>query len=121
MLPASGRKAPPEPHVARSSNWVRAPQSGLFRARVALGERVVRDQSVLGVVSDPFGEHEQDVLAPFSGLVIGRSNLPLVNEGDALYHIARFYRTDLAAERVGTYQETLDAPGHPFGDDPDAG
>jgi deoxyribose-phosphate aldolase len=37
MLPASRRKPPAEPHIARSSSWVRAPQSGLFRARVALG------------------------------------------------------------------------------------
>lgn len=120
MLPSSGRKPPPEPHVARSSAWVRAPQSGLFRSRLGLGERVVRDQSVLGVVADPFGEREQEVVAPFSGLIIGRSHLPLVNEGDALYHVARFYRTDLAAERVEDYQELMDAADGDFGDESDA-
>ncbi len=120
MLPASRRKPPPAPHEARSSSWVRAPQSGLFRARMALGARVVRDQSVLGVVSDPFGEREQEVVAPFSGLIIGRLNLPLVNEGDAVYHIARFHRTDLAAERVEDYQESMDAADQAFGDGIDA-
>lgn len=109
MLPETGRKAPPEPVVARSSGWVRAPESGLFRARLDIGQRVVRDQSVLGVVSDPFGEREQEIRAPFSGLIIGRSHLPLVNEGDALYHVARFYRTDIAAERVEGYQESMEA------------
>jgi uncharacterized protein len=38
-------------------------------------------------VADPFGEREAEV--PTTGIVIGRINLPLVNEGEALFHIAR--------------------------------
>ena len=41
-------------------------------------------------MADPFGEREIQVFAPYSGIVIGKTNLPLVNEGEALYHIARF-------------------------------
>ncbi|MCC5863667.1 MAG: succinylglutamate desuccinylase/aspartoacylase family protein [Wenzhouxiangella sp.] len=108
MLSSKRRKSPPEPVMARSSSWVRAPQSGLFLAEVPLGARVTRDQTVLGVVSDPFGEKAAEIKAPFSGIVIGRLNLPLVNEGDAVYHIARFWRTDLAAERWEDYQESLE-------------
>lgn len=108
MLSSKRRKLPPEPVMARSSSWVRAPQSGLFLAEVALGERVTRDQTVLGTVSDPFGEQATEIRAPFSGIVIGKLNLPLVNEGDAVYHIARFWRTDLAAERWEDYQESLE-------------
>lgn len=118
MLPKTRKKPPPEPVVARSSAWVRAPQSGLFRARVQLGDRVTRDETRLGFISDPFGESEQEIIAPFSGLVIGRLNLPLVNEGDAIYHIARFYRTDIAHERVGDYTETLEAEDFPYADSP---
>ena len=117
MLPKGRGKAPPDPIVARSSSWVRAPQSGIFRAHTQLGDRVKRDQTLLGVVSDPFGELEEEIRAPFSGIVIGRLNLPLVNEGDAIYHIARFYRTDLAAERVEDYQELLEAEDFPYGDE----
>lgn len=115
MLPNTRRKPPPEPVIARTSSWVRAPQSGLFRAWVALGDRVTRNETVLGVVSDPFGEEEREILAPFSGIVIGRLNLPLVNEGDAICHVARFYRTDIAHERVGDYTETLEAEDFPYG------
>jgi predicted deacylase len=91
MLPASRRKPKQEtgPVVARSSSWIRAADSGILRAMVPLGRRVKKG-TLLGVVADPFGEREIQVTAPFSGIVIGRSNLPLVNEGDALYHIARF-------------------------------
>ena len=116
MLPRTRKKAPPTPIVARSSNWVRAPQSGLFRARGHLGDRVMKDETVLGMVSDPFGESEREIVAPFSGIIIGRLNLPLVNEGDAVYHIARFYRTDLAHERVGDYTESLESDKFPYGE-----
>ena len=118
MLRGSRRKSPPEPIVARSSAWVRAPQSGVFRAYVGLGERVMRDQSVLGAVSDPFGEREREIRAPFSGIVIGRLNLPLVNEGDAIFHVARFHRTDVAVERIEDYQESMEADDFPWTDGP---
>jgi len=91
MLPPSRSRHPRriESVIARSSSWVRAADSGILRALVPLGGRVKRG-TLLGVVADPFGEREIQVTAPFSGIVIGRTNLPLVNEGDALYHIARF-------------------------------
>jgi len=48
----------------------------------------VKTGQVLGTVSDPFGENEQEIVAPKAGHVIGGMEKPLVNEGDALYHIA---------------------------------
>lgn len=76
-----------EPFVARSSLWVRAPQSGVFRAQVSLGEKVKRGQ-LLGTVADPFGPEAEVVTARASGVLVGRSTIPLVHEGDALFHIA---------------------------------
>ena len=78
-----------EPVVARSSSWIRASDSGILRALIPLGGRVKKG-TLLGVVADPFGEREIQIIAPYSGIIIGRTNLPLVNEGDAIYHIARF-------------------------------
>jgi len=93
-----------DPVVARSSSWVRAPESGILRSMVPLGGRVKKG-SILGVVSDPFGEFESLITASFSGIVIGRTNLPLVNEGDALFHIARFESVADAAHMVDEFQE----------------
>ncbi|MDX1625975.1 MAG: M14 family metallopeptidase [Wenzhouxiangellaceae bacterium] len=123
MIPDRRKRRVPEPLQARSSRWVRAPQSGLFRAFSRLGDRVVKDQTLLGMVSDPFGEREHEIRAPMSGIVIGQLHLPLVNEGDAVYHVASFHRTDLAAERVEDFHETLEARDHPYADrrEPDAG
>jgi hypothetical protein len=102
----SGRRQP-EPVVARSSQWVRAPQSGILRAVKPLGSRVSEGE-LLGWIADPLGGEEVPVVAPAAGVVIGKLNLPLVNEGEALYHIARFAETDTAAEAVEIFQEILD-------------
>ncbi|MDT8385515.1 MAG: succinylglutamate desuccinylase/aspartoacylase family protein [Gammaproteobacteria bacterium] len=106
MLPASRSrpKSRSESVVARSSSWVRASESGILRTMVPLGGRVKRD-SLLGVVSDPFGEMEEKITTPFGGIIIGRTNLPLVNEGDALYHIARFEDVHEVEARVDEFQE----------------
>jgi hypothetical protein len=50
----------------------------------------VKAGEILGTISDPFGETDVVVTAPSDGMIIGRLNLPLVNEGDALFNIARF-------------------------------
>jgi predicted deacylase len=107
MLPPSRKRAKKciIPVVARSSSWVRAPESGILRVLMPLGGRV-RKGTLLGVVADPFGERETQVLATFSGIIIGRTNLPLVNEGDALYHIARFEDIHDVESQVDEFQET---------------
>jgi hypothetical protein len=39
--------------------------------------------------------------------VIGRNQLPLVNEGDALFHVAEFDSTQHARQRVEAYQDAI--------------
>jgi predicted deacylase len=96
--------------VARSSTWVRAPQSGILRATVALGARV-EPSARLGIVADPFGEREIDVSSTAAGIIIGRTNIPLVHEGDALFHVARFEAPGAAAAAVEQFQnEQLNDP-----------
>ena len=106
MLPASRSKSKKkgESVVARSSAWERASDSGIFRAMVPLGARVKKG-TLLGVVGDPFGELEVQITSSFSGIVIGRTNLPLVNEGDALFHIARFEDIHEVEAKVDEFQE----------------
>lgn len=114
MLPPSRsrRKRPYRPVVARSSSWVRAPESGIFRATVPIGARVEKD-GLLGLVSDSFGDTEIEVRAPAEGIVIGRTNLPLVHEGEALFHLARFQKPEAVYARVEAFQEELAPEGEP--------
>jgi predicted deacylase len=104
MLPPSRRRASRPSAVLRSSTWQRAPQSGILRAQVKLGAMVARGE-ILGVVADPTGESEMPLEAPFDGVVIGRTNLPLVFEGEALFHVGRTRQTLLLEEHLGALQE----------------
>lgn len=73
--------------LSERSFWVRAPSGGLLRTLKGAGD-YVEAGTVLGVVSDPLGQREAEVVTEDAGIVVGRSNLPIVNEGDALFHIA---------------------------------
>jgi len=111
MLTASTTKRlkPAEPFVARSSSWVRAPQSGIFRMLVAMGAHVKKGDC-LGMVAAPYGDETSETMveASCSGVIIGRTNIPLVNEGEALFHIARFNSPGEVADSVEAFNTRLD-------------
>ncbi len=107
MLPARKNEAAAvESMIATSTSWIRASSSGIVRSRVELGQRIDKDQP-LATISDPFGEVEAVVSAPFAGIVIGRSRLPLAHEGDALMHIARFDSIAVAEDSLEEFQSEL--------------
>lgn len=88
MTPGRGVGPPRRaPLICTESRWLRAPKGGLFRTFRAEGT-VVAPGEVLGVVSDPMGIVQAEVQSERSGIVIGRSLMPVVNEGDALFHLA---------------------------------
>lgn len=95
--------------ICERSSWVRAPSGGLLRNLKASGS-FVAEGDVLGVVADPFGETEAEVLAERTGVLIGRSTLPVVNEGDALYHVAEPREPDVAEVAVEGFEDPLEAP-----------
>lgn len=105
MLRESRGRAAPRPIVSEHTQWLRAPGSGVLRTLVALGAKVNAGQT-LAVVADPLGAGETAIVAPQDGVVIGRTNLPLVYEGDATFHIAYYGRRVAAVERhVEEFQE----------------
>lgn len=87
------------PVLANASHWYRAPEGGVFRGYVAIGD-VVEPGTVLGAVSDPLGEHDCEVICEEEGIVIGRSNMPAVYEGEALFHVAQTPKAEAAANGV---------------------
>ena len=56
--------------------------------------------AILGIVADPNGDSEMPIEAPFDGVVIGRTNLPLVFEGEALFHVGRTRQTSLLEQHL---------------------
>ena len=105
MIPAKGvPKAKIKPVFCGHSGWYRAPAGGLFRGYLTIGETVSKG-TVLGAVTDPFGEIETEVICDEEGIIIGRTNMPVVYEGEALFHIAETPRADDAAEGVAAHLE----------------
>ncbi len=86
ILNKTPRKLRKNIFVARSSSWIRASQSGICLTKVKLGS-IVKKGQVLAEISNPFGDNKVLVKATQSGMVIGSSILPLVNKGDAIFHI----------------------------------
>ncbi len=101
------KKSPVETRIAKSSQWIRTPQSGILRTIAPLGARIKKGD-IIGRVADPFGNHEAKIIAEASGIIIGKTNLPLVHEGEALFHIARFNENASAAESVEAFQNEHD-------------
>ncbi|BCU06754.1 hypothetical protein Atep_14310 [Allochromatium tepidum] len=60
------------------------------------------------VITDPFRPADEAVVSPLDGIVIGRTNLPLVTEGEGLYHIARLGDPEATAEQILHYRHALD-------------
>ena len=115
MVSAKGITKPKVASIrSASSYWLRAPAGGLLRTFKTIGEQV-DEGDVLGITSDPFGEAETEVVVEKAGLLIGRTNLPIVNEGDALFHIAKLKRSDDAEATIDSLAAQLDED--PFFDD----
>lgn len=90
-----------------ASKWVRAPIGGIMRSAKTLGQ-FVGEGELLATVSDPFGAVEETVCAVTAGLIIGRSNLPIVNRGDALFHLARIVDPAMIGDVIKSLENELD-------------
>jgi predicted deacylase len=76
-----------EVRLARTSGWVRARRTGILRLDAQLGQEVT-DGERLGSLYNSFGRTLRAVYANRTGVVIGRTESPLVNRGDAIVHLA---------------------------------
>jgi predicted deacylase len=82
-----GSDAAEPPVESRSSSWVRVRRSGIALIHVELGQIVERGE-VIATVRDSVGRQLSRTRASRSGMVIGHTQQPLVNQGDAIIHIA---------------------------------
>ena len=122
MTPAKKSVKPPRKRseVAASSQWVRADIDGIMRPVAKLGQKIRKGQK-LAMVADPFGASETAIISPCSGIVICVNNLPLVNEGEAIYHIARFDELGEAEKAMDYFRDSMESevseavlPVHPW-------
>lgn len=77
----------PQLIYVKKSKWLRALHSGMLKVMVKNGS-YVKKKEVLGVIQDPFGEFKKRVYAPHNGYVFCINKTPIVNKGDALFHVS---------------------------------
>jgi len=106
MLRASKKVHTTEPFVARKSSWLRASASGIVHNCFALGAHVQKGD-VLAEIGDSFGSILDKVTALRDGVIIGIQNIPLVQEGDAMFHVASFSDDSEVAENIEQLEDDL--------------
>lgn len=95
-----------KPHIALSSTWIRAPESGIVTIKCDLGDSVEKDD-ILAEIRTPFGKIIGTVRCSQNGVIIGKQNIPLIQEGEAMFHIAHFNAPDIVVENLEVQQESL--------------
>jgi predicted deacylase len=74
------------PIIIKSTKWIRAKHSGMYRSDVSAGQKVEKGVK-LGSISDPFGDFESIFKCTQEGFILNSNHSPVVNQGDALFHI----------------------------------
>ncbi|MEM7564031.1 MAG: succinylglutamate desuccinylase/aspartoacylase family protein [Pseudomonadota bacterium] len=106
MRSRSKKSRQPDTMIANTSRWVRAPQSGIMRSLVATGAKVM-EGDLMAYVNDPLGENLCEITSPVEGIVIGKSNLPLLFAGEAVFNIAAYEAVDQVSDHIEAYTEEL--------------
>ena len=90
------------PARSNKTQWVRSPRGGVTHRMRKSGD-AVKKGDLLAAVAGLFGEDPEEIVSPIDGIIIGHATLPVVHQGDALFHIARVDHP----ERVGARIESL--------------
>lgn len=107
LIARKPRKTKIKPFVSNASHWTRAVSSGIVKHCKHLGDPVQKGD-VLAEIGDPFGHLLDVVRASHGGIIIGQQNIPLVQAGDAMFHIAYFTDKDSeVAQSIETLTDTL--------------
>ncbi len=77
-----------EPIYIKNSRWIRASHAGMFCLMVENGAQVSVG-TILGIITDPFGKIERKVKSSIDGFVFCVNETPVVNKGDALFHVGQ--------------------------------
>jgi len=107
MLPKVVKKRGQKtPIITRNTQWIRSIESGVLRTIKALGD-VVRKDEIVAFIDEPLGDKSFELKAPFDGVIIGKSEIPLVQEGDAIFHIAKFRNLEVAENKIEYFNENV--------------
>lgn len=99
-----GKKTPaPAPNaqtvIIEKSKWIRAQRSGLLHVKVDCNKHVEKGE-FLATITDPYGKMRFKVTSPNEGYIINVNQAPIVNQGDAIFHISTLNRTSVEHQEM---------------------
>ncbi len=96
------------PARANRSSWVRSPRGGILHRERRSGD-TVHEGDLLATVTGLFGEDAMAMPSPVDGIIIGHATLPVVNQGDAIFHVAQVANLEHAGEAIESITEAIRA------------
>ena len=97
------RHTAPEPNsktvIIEKSKWIRAVRSGLLHVKIDCNKHVEKGE-YLATITDPYGKMRFKVTSPNEGYIINVNQSPIVNQGDAIFHISTLDTSDKEEEEM---------------------
>ncbi|TRD12371.1 succinylglutamate desuccinylase [Erythrobacter insulae] len=107
MIDAVENTAPKgSPARSKKTQWVRSARGGVVHNSKTSGDPV-QEGDLLATVVGLFGEEPEGIYAPIDGIVIGHATLPVVHQGDALFHIASVANPERVGARIEGMNEAI--------------
>ncbi len=78
--------------IIKKTEWVRANKGGILEM-MAEPRGLVSEGEELCTITNPFGKEVGTVRAPFTGMVVGITNYPMVSPGSPICHLVKLDRT----------------------------
>ncbi len=72
--------------LINKTSWIRSRDSGIFKSIKKAGDFVHKNE-IVGILKDVLGENSKNITARRDAYIIGHNNAPVVNMGDALFHL----------------------------------
>ncbi|QUL38449.1 succinylglutamate desuccinylase/aspartoacylase family protein [Erythrobacter sp. JK5] len=94
------------PARSKKTTWVRSVRGGVAHRAKSSGDPV-REGDLLATVGGLLGEEPEAVVSPIDGIVIGHSTLPVVHQGEALFHIASVAHPERVGARIEGITEAI--------------
>ncbi len=85
--------------IIEKSKWVRAQRSGLLHIKIHCNKHVEKGE-FLATITDPYGKMRFKVTSPNEGYIINVNQSPIVNQGDAIFHISTVNTANVEDEEM---------------------
>jgi predicted deacylase len=93
--------------IAHDSRWIRAPEGGTLIMKKDLGDEVEIGETIATLVG-PLDPEESLVQATVRGLVVGRTMLSLLCQGEAIANIAHVDSAEDVDEKLDRFEANLE-------------